>query len=494
MSHLVAFFGNDPDRVACALSPARTALHTAATGSAQGWAWASSRVATCCWRSGRAPAPPRSIFSPSPRICTPMRGSRGHRRRRSSRRRGRRPLPFSRWLFASIGDVAGFASVREKLLESVPDFLRRNLRGRSASEHLFHLFLAFLHDGGILEQPGAPPEAVHRPHASVAYLERLLGDAGFAAPPLAVVATNGRCLAAVTRSHPMLLEIAGIADCPVCRAKADRSNDRRRISDDALRALVLEATGLSESRPGWRPLRPPAAWWSAPTAFPCSSRTQPCDGKPEGGLPARPFNLTRRSVTDERCPWWQAASIAPGAPVAASPGLLGSPEDPRPEVNSLGATRGRTSPAEVGEECLDDRRNGNREQRANNAVGVLAGDQRKDDQHRVDLRRVTHDLRIQEVGLDEVNPMIHPSTSRPRSTSKRPTNRATATIGTDDRIDPKIGIRLIVAAMPAEQQRVLHLEEPEADVGETPVDDADDELSADHARQAAIDADVTMRS
>ena len=26
---------------------------------------------------------------------------------------------------------------------------------------------------------------------------------------------------------------------------------------------------------------------------------------------------------------------------------------------------------------------------------------------------------------------------------------ATATIGTDDRIDPKIGIRLIVAAMPA---------------------------------------------
>ena len=42
---------------------------------------------------------------------------------------------------------------------------------------------------------------------------------------------------------------------------------------------------------------------------------------------------------------------------------------------------------------------------------------------------------------------------------------AMATMGTDDRIDPKIGTRLMIAAMPAEQQRVLHVEDQQADVG-----------------------------
>jgi glutamine amidotransferase len=51
--------------------------------------------------------------------------------------------------------------VRERVLESTPAFLRRNIRGLSASEHFFHLFLAFLHDAGILDQPTPPPTAVH---------------------------------------------------------------------------------------------------------------------------------------------------------------------------------------------------------------------------------------------------------------------------------------------------------------------------------------------
>ncbi len=67
---------------------------------------------------------------------------------------------------------------------------------------------------------------------------------------------------------------------------------------------------------------------------------------------------------------------------------------------------------------------------------------------------------------------------------------ATATIGTDDRIDPKIGIRLIVAAMPPSSSGYFTLNSQQPDVGEDPVDEADDELPADHARQPAIDADV----
>ena len=47
-------------------------------------------------------------------------------------------------------------------------------------------------------------------------------------------------------------------------------------------------------------------------------------------------------------------------------------------------------------------------------------------------------------------PMIQASTNSPCLRSKLPDEMsAMATIGTDDRIDPKIGIRLIVAAIPA---------------------------------------------
>ena len=87
------------------------------------------------------------------------------------------PFRFRSWLFGSVGHVSepGFSAVRERLLESVPDFLRRNIRGKSPSEHIFHLFLAFLHDAGILDAASPAPAAVQRAlRHSLAFLDRLL--------------------------------------------------------------------------------------------------------------------------------------------------------------------------------------------------------------------------------------------------------------------------------------------------------------------------------
>jgi hypothetical protein len=142
--------------------------------------------------------------------------------------------------------------VRERLLQSVPDFLRRNIRGRSPSEHIFHLFLAFLHDGGLLEALSPQPEAVRRAlHESVTFVDRLLAGAGSPPTRLALVATNGRCLVAEAHGHPVqFLGIEGIADCPVCRGKSHGLDDRR-ISHEALRAVVIEANVGSATRPGW---------------------------------------------------------------------------------------------------------------------------------------------------------------------------------------------------------------------------------------------------
>jgi glutamine amidotransferase len=167
------------------------------------------------------------------------------------------PFRFRSWLFGSISDVsqAAFDGVRERVLESTPSFLRRNIRGLSPSEHFFHLFLAFLHDAGILDQPTPPPTAVHVAlRNSLAFVDRLLVQSGSPSLKIALVATNGRCFVATGCAYPMrYLDVEGISDCPVCHANNDRSDARsgRRIPHEALRAVVIEANRAVASRPGW---------------------------------------------------------------------------------------------------------------------------------------------------------------------------------------------------------------------------------------------------
>jgi len=167
------------------------------------------------------------------------------------------PFRFRWWLFGMVGDADGFSHVRERLLASVPDFLRRNIRGRSPSEHIFHLFLAFLHDAGLLETLSPQPEAVQRAlNESVAFVDRLLAAAGAPSTRLALVATNGRCLVAEAHAHPLqFLEVRGIADCPVCRGKNQNEMYDRRVAHDGLRALVVEANAAMPARPGWTVVR-----------------------------------------------------------------------------------------------------------------------------------------------------------------------------------------------------------------------------------------------
>src|SRR5262245_11709174 len=70
------------------------------------------------------------------------------------------PFRMRQWLFAHVGEIAGFGALRERLMESLPDFLRRNLRGQTDSELLFHLILSFLHDSGHLDSVDANDTAV----------------------------------------------------------------------------------------------------------------------------------------------------------------------------------------------------------------------------------------------------------------------------------------------------------------------------------------------
>ncbi len=262
VKHLVAYFGNEPENLACALFSARPALHA---------------------QSDRLPRQEPDGFGlgfvqggdvllqKRPRVETSevdlyglvkdtradaLIGRIGLSRDGNTAAEDADPFRFRSWLFASIGDFdeAAFEAIRDRVLESTPAFLRRNIRGKSPSEHIFHLFLAFLHDGGILDQPTPSPAAVHSAlRNSLAFVDRLLFGDGAAALRIAICATNGRCFVATGCDYPIrYLYIEGIADCPVCLERTDTNQNRRRVPHDGLRALIVEANPDVAVRPGWR--------------------------------------------------------------------------------------------------------------------------------------------------------------------------------------------------------------------------------------------------
>jgi predicted glutamine amidotransferase len=68
------------------------------------------------------------------------------------------PFRYQHWLFAQTGTLDGFGALHRRLYDSLPGFLQRSVRGETDGEHLFHLFLSFLHDAGRLDSLVVPPE------------------------------------------------------------------------------------------------------------------------------------------------------------------------------------------------------------------------------------------------------------------------------------------------------------------------------------------------
>jgi glutamine amidotransferase len=278
VSHLVAYCGNEPENLACALFSARAALHSRAQGpGGDGFGLGFVQGGDVLLRKRpRAEAADVDLYGLVKDVrAEALVGRVGLVHDGNTLAEDTDPFRFRSWLFGSVGEVnpAAFESVRDRMLESTPAFLRRNIRGHSPSEHLFHLFLAFLHDAGILDQPTPAPTAVHAAlRNSLSFVDRLLTGAGAGALEIALAATNGRCFVATACAYPMrYLPVEGISDCPVCQAANDRSDGGRggrRVQHEALRAIILEANRQVASRPGWHDVPDRAALVAGPDCVP----------------------------------------------------------------------------------------------------------------------------------------------------------------------------------------------------------------------------------
>jgi len=108
------------------------------------------------------------------------------------------------WLFAHQGTIDRFEHVRDSALETLPDFVRRNIRGNTDSELFFHLALSFLYDHGHLDNPDVRVADVEKClRASVALIDRLSDGVGGKRATLNLVLTQGQKLFALRRGAPM---------------------------------------------------------------------------------------------------------------------------------------------------------------------------------------------------------------------------------------------------------------------------------------------------
>lgn len=165
------------------------------------------------------------------------------------------PFRYRSWLFAHRGTIGAFHAVKPKLVERIPLFVRRSLRGETDSAYLFHLFVNHLIESGKLEEPNVDPRFVAGVLArTIAEVDQLSAEAGATEPSRCNVAlTNGRVLIATRRGLPLhYLRREGILDCGVCAdPTAGQKGSRAPAVNHALLTYVLVASDLGHACADW---------------------------------------------------------------------------------------------------------------------------------------------------------------------------------------------------------------------------------------------------
>jgi predicted glutamine amidotransferase len=114
------------------------------------------------------------------------------------------PFRYRQWLFAQTGTLPAFESIRDRLIGSVPEFLRSSIRGETDAEILFYVFLSFLHDAGRLNDAITAPAKVRDALRScVAVVDGMAAEVGGAPAAVNVVVSDGEHLFAMHRGAEM---------------------------------------------------------------------------------------------------------------------------------------------------------------------------------------------------------------------------------------------------------------------------------------------------
>lgn len=166
------------------------------------------------------------------------------------------PFRYRQWLFAHTGTIENFTQMRPRFVESIPDFLMRNVRGDTDSELIFHIFLSFLHDAGYLVDGDVDPAASRAAlRSTIALVDRLCAEEGVGPVPMNLLTTNGEHMVALHRAASMGYKvIKGRADLE--RLLGDDTLRKIRIPDMASCHFCMVASDFDVEPRGWTMVKP----------------------------------------------------------------------------------------------------------------------------------------------------------------------------------------------------------------------------------------------
>ncbi len=163
------------------------------------------------------------------------------------------PFRYRQWLFAQTGTVSEFERIRERLVESVPEFLRGGIRGETDAEVVFHVFLSFLHDGGLLGDGLVEASLVcDALRSSLAVVDGMTAELGAAPAKLNIMLSNGELVVAVHRSDAAmrLRVISGAVDGDMLLG--EDAQLRRKIPELLRMRFSMAASDFDDAAPNGR--------------------------------------------------------------------------------------------------------------------------------------------------------------------------------------------------------------------------------------------------
>lgn len=148
------------------------------------------------------------------------------------------PFRFRRWMFAQAG-TPDLDAIAPRLIEHIPEYLRRNLKGRSPGELVFHVFLAMLHDEGSVDDANLPVQATRRALAATLKLVQAeQAKAGTIVPLGNIAVSNGRSMVVTRLDQPLRLRRLWVNN---------DKNDR----DESFRGVLLVSGGDGDPSQGF---------------------------------------------------------------------------------------------------------------------------------------------------------------------------------------------------------------------------------------------------
>src|ERR1700677_2232279 len=216
MARLFGVIGNRPDLTARVLAFEGDALRARSNGGPLGWGLGFYQGGEVLMR--RRPIDERAQLEVGS-LASDVRADVliGHVRHATVgalRTENTHPFRYRKWLFAQTGTVPEFERVRERLVGSVPEFLRGGIRGETDAEVVFHVFLSFLHDADSLgEGPVGEASIRNAIRSSIAVVDGMAAEVGGTPGSINMAVTNGEYMVAAHRAQKMAYRVyAGRSD------------------------------------------------------------------------------------------------------------------------------------------------------------------------------------------------------------------------------------------------------------------------------------------